>query len=372
MRMKKVTVKIPGRPYPVIVGDNLTPVLRRELNKNVRGGRIFVLYDSNFYALYGHDMRRAVGLSRYRAVEFVVPSGEKSKSPRVLEGIYDFLLEKKIGRDDFILAVGGGVTSDLVGYAAATILRGVRWGVVPTTLVGMVDAAIGGKTGINHERGKNLIGAFWQPSFVCCDVRYLMTLPERQVWAGLGEVAKTCGLAGVRETKQLTRFIDKNQLNDTTALAELVYLSAGYKAKIVARDERDSGARMVLNYGHTFAHGIERAVGYGRLLHGETVLIGIVAALALGVKQGYRSTALAGYRDLVVEMLDHLPKRKIDPDKVWQVMGLDKKRSSQGRRYVLLKAPGEPVVIDKIKAAVAREALNEALDLYRQHGGRYA
>ncbi len=370
--MKQLIVKISGREYPVLIGENLAPSLKKLLLKNVGRGRPFVFFDANLYALHGRTLERQLSSPNSHTIEFVVPSGEKAKSSSVLAGIYDFLLANEITRDDFIIACGGGVTSDLVGYAAATTLRGIRWGVVPTTLLSMVDASIGGKTGINHARGKNLIGAFWQPSFVCSDLRYLMTLDERQMWAGLGEVAKTAGLAGGKAVQNLARFLDRHRLYDLGGLSHLVWQTSAYKAQIVASDERDAGTRMILNYGHTFAHGIEKALGYGRLLHGEAVIIGTEAALALGERRGHSSAALSGYRSIVTSMLSHLPKHRIDPDKVWQAMALDKKRTARDFRFVILKSLGKPIVVDDIKFSMAKAALDEALETYHKIGRSHA
>jgi 3-dehydroquinate synthase len=370
--MKQVRVKTTGGTYPVIVGSGLSAPLRTLLKKQVGRGRLFVGCDADFYVLHGQKLVKEFLKARVSVVDLVVPAGEKAKTPRALAGVYDFLLGEKITRDDFVLAIGGGTTSDLIGYAAATTMRGLRWGVVPTTLMGMVDAAIGGKTGINHERGKNLIGAFWQPSLVCCDVSFLTTLPERQLRAGLGEVVKTVGLAGLKQTAVLDRYMKQEDLYDNQSLADLVHLCVAYKSKVVGRDERDRGDRLVLNFGHTFGHGIEKALGYGKLLHGEAVLIGIEAALALGERLGYDSNALGRYRAIVSDMLSRLPRYRIDAEQVWQAMALDKKRSATNLRYVILKDQGRPFVSERVKSAMARAALEEALLHYRQVGGRYA
>ncbi|MEW5796752.1 MAG: 3-dehydroquinate synthase family protein [Candidatus Zixiibacteriota bacterium] len=367
-----IEVNTHGLTYPVLVGEELEAALADLLKRASRGNCCFLIFDANFYALHGQRLVASLRKTRLRYTEFVVPSGEKTKSDIVLSGIYDFLLGERISRDDLIVAVGGGVTSDLVGYAASTVLRGVNWAVVPTTLLGMVDAAIGGKTGINHRQGKNLIGAFWQPLFVCCDVRFLMTLSERQIVAGLGEVLKCAGLSGLPEIAMLSGFVRDGDLYDSKALTHLVHFSAEYKADVVSKDERDTSRRLVLNYGHTFAHGIEKALGYGKLLHGEAVIIGIDAALALGERCGYRIRGLTAYRTLVGTMMGLLPKRKIDPARVIDAMALDKKRLSGEQRFVLLRRIGSPVVETNVKPALVAAAIDEAISRYREYGDSHA
>ena len=348
----------------ISVGSGALKNLKSEIRRCLRGTQFFVIYDANLYALHGRAISRSLG-SRARSVrELVVPSGERYKSTGNLVGLYDFLLSEKIARDDLVLACGGGVTSDLTGYAAATTLRGIRWGVVTTTLLGMVDAAIGGKTGINHSTGKNLIGAFWQPSFVISDTNLLKTLPEREFVGGLGEVAKTVGLAGPGKVKLLERYLSSAGDQRERLLDELIVVCARYKASVVKRDEREAGLRAVLNFGHTFAHGIEHALGYGRMRHGEAVMLGLAAALALGARKEYLDGSLGSYRALIDSLLTMLPRRKIDPEAVMEAMALDKKRSRADQKYVLLERPGKPVVCGGIAKRTARAALDEALAAY--------
>jgi 3-dehydroquinate synthase len=317
-------------------------------------------------------MREEITLPKKRVTELMIPSGERSKSHRTLTGLYDFVLDEKISRSDFILACGGGVTTDLVGYAAATTLRGIRWGAVPTTLVGMVDAAIGGKTGINHALGKNLIGAFWQPSFVCSDVRFLQTLEPRQMTAGLGEVLKCVGLVGRQLASPLEHYLRSGDSYRADRLIKLVSLTAAFKARVVERDERESGRRMILNFGHTFAHGIEKALGFGRLLHGEAVILGILAALRLGALEGYDSKGLREYRDLVRHFVRRLPRRRIEINAVLNAMAWDKKRLIEGQKFVLLERPGKPIITDRVHGRSIRTALTVMLADYRAQGGQDA
>ena len=367
--MKQLQVHTRNQSYPVLVGADLSNHLNRLLKIHVSTGRLFVFIDANVFALHGKRFAASIKVLPKRRLEFVVPSGETAKSESVLCGLYDFLLDHGVNRDDFILACGGGVTSDLVGYAAASILRGVHWGVVPTSLLSMADAAIGGKTGINHARGKNMIGAFWQPSFVCGDVTFLSTLPKRQMVAGLAEILKAAGLSGKDAVKSLGQYLDNDELYDLPTLVNLIHAAATYKAAIVSRDERDIGARRALNFGHTFSHGIERALGYGRLLHGEAVIVGIDAALALGEKLGYRSAGLLNYRSLVATLMCRLPRRRINTQEVIEAMQCDKKRSLSSLRFVLLERVGRPVIRERVDRALIRASLEDAIEHYQSVGG---
>ncbi len=344
-----------------------------EGKKNTSKSRLFALYDAQLYALHGQMIDESLKGTGRPVVELVVPAGEKSKSQACLDRIHDFLLGCGISRTDFVIAAGGGVVSDLVGYAAATVLRGVQWGIVSTTLLGMVDAAIGGKTGINHRTGKNLIGAFWQPRFVICDPRFLHTLPSRHLVAGLGEVVKYAGLVGQEMHSLVESYIREGDLLDQRLLGRIICDSVACKADLVARDETDTGVRRWLNLGHTFAHAIEKCLGYGRLLHGEAVLIGLAAAAELSLLTRVSTQRKIGaFSNMIAECLKWLPKRKIGCEAVISAMSMDKKRDGRALNFVLLERPGKPLIRTGIHPAQVREALNRALSVYELHGGRHA
>ncbi|MBD3402724.1 3-dehydroquinate synthase, partial [candidate division GN15 bacterium] len=359
--------------YPVVIGPDSSATLARLVERHAPDARVFAIYDAQLYALHGPRLRQLFGLPAKRIHELVIPNGERSKSAGTVRDIQDFLLSEEIARTDLVLAVGGGVTSDTVGFAAATLYRGVRWAIVSTTLLGMVDAAIGGKTGINHPRGKNLIGAFWQPSFVLCDTGLLHTLPDRQIIAGLGEVVKSAALVGPRMIARLARYVDHGDLLDERRLGVLITESVRYKADIVKRDETERGRRMVLNLGHTFAHGIEQALGYGKLLHGEAVLIGLLAACDLSLRMGARNPRrMEEFCSVVAQFVRHIPYRQIDMDQVWEAMSYDKKRRGTRKQYILLSALGKPYVTDQVTPSQARAALKSALTQYAESRGRHA
>ncbi|MCK4632311.1 MAG: 3-dehydroquinate synthase [candidate division Zixibacteria bacterium] len=368
--MPVTTVDLGKRSYPIQVGTNCVAKLTAAIGRSCRTDRLFVFYDANLFALHGAEIRKALKLRGRDVQELVVPSGEKAKSPGILKKIYGFLLDLKISRDDFILVCGGGVTSDLVGYAAATTLRGIRWGVVPTTLLAMVDAAIGGKTGINHKTGKNLIGVFHQPAFVHCDTRYLHTLPPREFVAGLGEVAKYGGLIGPDMIALTQKYLSGTNPHADRPLVRLIHASAAYKAEIVSRDEREGSLRMRLNLGHTFGHAIERATGYGRLRHGEAVVLGLLAAIELSsLVNPDVSKRLQDYREMVVSLIRQVKRVEIDEKAVLDAISLDKKRSAAQLKFVLLKGTGKPYFADNISMSQMRKSLRAMLACYKVHGG---
>jgi 3-dehydroquinate synthase len=335
------------------------------------GTQVFAVFDAQVYALYGTHVMATLAQADISAVDIVIPAGERSKSAGALGDLYTFLLGKGIARADFVLACGGGVVSDLSGYAAATILRGVRWGILSTTLLGMVDAAIGGKTGINHKLGKNLIGAFWQPAFVVSDTEFLSTLPSRHLVAGLGEVLKYAGLAGGEFPDLVEKYLDRGDLLHHSQLRKLIRLSARYKADIVARDVREGELRMILNLGHTFAHAIEKTLGFGRLLHGEAVILGLDAAIELsGNLRAARRTRLKKYRELIWRLFPEVPQRRLDVPGIMDAMALDKKRSGSRSRFILLDSPGRPIITDTVPAEAVADAVTAMLEHYRAKGVR--
>jgi len=307
--------------------------------------RLFVITDNNIDALYSAHLTQALSASGFEPQLYIVPAGEASKSQQQLTAIYDWLLEQRAERREAIVALGGGMVGDLAGYAAATYLRGVPLIQVPTSLLAQVDAAIGGKTGINHPLGKNLVGAFWQPRVVLIDVDCLRTLPPREVKAGLSEVIKYGAIRDVAFFDWLEQNMDNLVAREPFALEHAVYESCRIKAEIVGGDERESGERALLNFGHTFGHAIETAENYGTWLHGEAVAAGMVLAArlservcGLAVSDGDRIVRLIGASDLPTS------PPKIRQERWLELMARDKKVTDGRLRFVLLDAIGRGVI----------------------------
>jgi 3-dehydroquinate synthase len=371
--MTVIKVHLDKRSYPVVIGTNTLHRLGRLAKKQISQGRVFIIYDAQVFALYSESLNAVFDELGVDVIETNLPEGERAKSDRVARRLYEWLITNQVSRDDFILACGGGVTSDLTGYVAATILRGVSWGVASTTLLGMVDAAIGGKTGINHRKGKNLVGAFWQPSFVVCDMGFLPTLSHRQMLAGMGETVKYAGLIGETMIGVVKRHLASEDMYNSMTLSRLVRMSVRYKASIVSQDEREERRRMVLNLGHTFAHALEHAVGYGKLLHGETVILGLYAAAELScLLKPARVKNLVAYKTILRRLIAMLPRRKVQKERLLEAMALDKKRTGQKLKFVLLDRPGKPFITSDVPMELIEKSADKMLKVYSSEGGSIA
>lgn len=283
-----------------------------------------------------------------------VPDGEVAKAPSVLTELWRAFAQVPLSRRDVVVALGGGVVGDLAGFAAATYNRGIDVVQVPTTVLAQVDASVGGKTGIDLPEGKNLVGAFLQPRAVVADTATLDTLPRRERIAGLGEVVKYGFIRDPEVLDLLERDPDAATGGDPALLEELVRRSVAVKAAVVAADERESGEREHLNFGHTFGHAVESLTGYDTFLHGEAVAIGAAVALRLGVDLGVTDDGLVERHDALCRRLG-LPTRApaLDRDEVWRAMGRDKK-VRDGVRFVLVERPGRVRTLAPDRAAVDR------------------
>jgi 3-dehydroquinate synthase len=349
-----IEVALRERAYPIVIGTDLLADLARLAPPPVGASRALLVTQAPIVAA-GHvapieASLTAAGLS---VQIHLVPDGEAAKDVTVLADIWRACAALPLTRDDVIVAVGGGVVGDLAGFAAATYNRGIAVLQVPTTLLAQVDAAIGGKTGINLDEGKNLVGAFHQPFGVACDIATLKTLSPRLLVEGLGEVVKYGLIADPTVLELLEARPDDVLAGDPGLLRELVTRSARVKANVVAADEREGGVRAHLNLGHTYGHAVEALTGYARVLHGEAVAIGTVVALRLGVRLGRTPAEVARRGEAVIERLG-LPTRgpRLDRTAVWRVMARDKKAGRDGVRFVVLDDLAVPVVITPERADV--------------------
>jgi 3-dehydroquinate synthase len=325
---------------PYYLGEGTLPEMPKRLERLLAGRRVFVVSDSNVGPLY------AAGVAgELRAPLLTLPAGEEHKRWQAVEAIARFLLANEAERADLLVAVGGGVITDLVGFAAAVVMRGLDWVAVPTTLLGMVDASIGGKTGIDLDLGKNLVGAFWPPRAVVADPLALSTLESRQLRAGLAEVVKSAMIAPSSLEHVLEPLLGPVAGGDAIRATELIAACVRIKAEIVALDEREGGPRRALNLGHTLGHGLEAATRYGRFLHGEAVAWGLLAELRLARDRGLLSTAAAQTWAARIATLAPLPGLDGLPwDAVAPFIARDKKRTGGHVGWVLPRLGG--VVLD--------------------------
>jgi 3-dehydroquinate synthase len=353
--MESLSVALGSRAYPIHIGSGL--ISRAELYApHLAGGSAAIVTDGVVAPLYLETVRLA--LRGARVAEIVVPHGEQAKSWETLNRVFDALLEARCGRDTLIVALGGGVIGDLAGFAAAVYQRGVAFVQVPTTLLAQVDSSVGGKTAINHALGKNMIGAFHQPRAVISDVATLDTLPERELRAGLAEVIKHGLTLDAAFVEWLERNIEVLRARQREPLIHAVRRSCELKARIVAEDERESGARALLNFGHTFGHAIEAATGYGPWLHGEAVAAGMVMAAELSALMGHlRKIEVSRVRELLKRAGLPVNGPAVAPERLLELMTLDKKAAKGRTRFVVLEAIGRAVLRADIDDAAVRRAV---------------
>lgn len=348
--MRAVELTHPDGRACCLVGDGLLAQIAVHVNHAAPGRRRFVVTDSNVGPLYGRDVAARLG-----APLLELPAGEDGKVWPAVEKIVQFLLVNGADRECVLVALGGGVVTDLGGFAAAVTLRGLGWVAVPTTLLGMVDAAIGGKTGINLDLGKNLVGCFWPPLAVLADPLALRTLPERERRAGLAEVVKSALVAPSSLAHLVERWLGPVAGGELEGAAELVAGAVRVKADIVAIDERERGPRQALNLGHTLGHALEAATDYRRFLHGEAVAWGLLAALRLARDRGLLSTSDAQSWAGRLERLAPLPR--ID-DLHWEhvrpFVYRDKKRRGGDVDWVLPRLGGVVLGVHIPEEQVAR------------------
>ena len=308
--------------------------------------------------LYLEPVQRALEQAGGRVVPVLIEDGEPAKAWASLDHVIDALLAARCGRDSVIVALGGGVVGDLAGFAAAVYQRGIAFIQVPTTLLAQVDSSVGGKTAINHARGKNMVGAFHQPLAVIADVAALDTLPERELRAGIAEVIKHGFILDLQFVDWLEANIDRLLTRDRAALSHAVRRSCELKAQVVAADERETGLRAVLNFGHTFGHAIEIGAGYGQWLHGEAVAAGMMMAAELSARAGtLRREDVDRIRALVARAGLPVLGPRLGIDRYLELMQGDKKAAGGQVRFVLLDGLGRAMLRGDIDASLVRESI---------------
>ncbi|MBN4076472.1 3-dehydroquinate synthase [Gemmatimonas aurantiaca] len=330
--------------------------------RGIEISQVIVVVDTKVYALHTKILDRLIRGMPWKATLLCLPISEKKKNSKTLLDVIDKIISCQVDRSSIIIAVGGGVTTDIAGCAAALTLRGIRWGVIPTTLLGMVDAAIGGKTGVNTKFGKNLLGAFWNPQFVALAPEFTATQSDREFSDGLAEVLKYSAIVGSPSLRAIENALSDRSGIDGKTLAKLVFDSAKVKANIVSKDPREQGVRAWLNFGHTFAHAIEATAGYGAISHGRAVAAGIIAALSLSQSLGM---LVDGKVERIATSARSIATGKavpIDIRSAIQAMGFDKKRVKNQLNFVLLQRVGEPYLRPVSDRRLVYRSMEFALD----------
>jgi 3-dehydroquinate synthase len=356
--MRHIPVELEARRYTVSVGRGLAGRLPEVLS-DLRGRAMVLVASRRVFALHGRPVERGLR-SLGRLHVHLVPDGERFKSRRTLDGVYEALLEAGLGRDGLVVALGGGVVGDLTGYAAATYMRGVDWVGLPTTLLSMVDSSVGGKVGINHASTKNLIGAFHQPRAVVADPALLETLPLRELRAGAYEVLK-CAVLGDRS---LFAALDAAPPGlrgwGGAGLEDAIAAACALKANIVERDEREGDLRRVLNLGHTLGHAFEAVTAYRRFTHGEAVGWGMIGAAAIARRRGLLSErAFTRIAEAVDRLGPRPPLSDLQVAEILDALGRDKKVKAGRVVFVLPTAIGRVVIRDDVTRREIRKALRE-------------
>lgn len=354
--MQTLHVELGDRRYPIFIGSHLNP--QTLLAPYIHGQQVMIVTNMTVKPLYLEHYTSAIEALGKTVKTCVLPDGEKYKNIEHLNLIFDALLQQGFNRDCTVLALGGGVIGDMAGFASACFQRGVYFIQVPTTLLSQVDSSVGGKTGINHPLGKNMLGAFQQPQVVLADMAQLSTLPERELSAGLSEVIKYALLGDVDFLDWLEDNMAGLVAGNAELLAEAVYRSCEHKARIVANDEKEQGERALLNLGHTFGHAIESYLGYGKWLHGEAVATGMVMAADLSHLMGWISAAdLERTKNIIVAAKLPIKCPKIPLDEFLAYMSHDKKVLNGQLRLVLMKQLGQAIITKDFDVELMKQAI---------------
>ncbi|HQC29173.1 MAG TPA: 3-dehydroquinate synthase [Methylotenera sp.] len=355
--MQTLNVELASRSYPIYIGRHL--LSRAELIlPHLKRKQVAIVTNTTVAPLYLDKFSETLAEAGVKVTPIILPDGEAYKNSETLNKIYDALLENHCERSTTLIALGGGVIGDLTGYAAATFLRGVPFIQIPTTLLSQVDSSVGGKTGINHPLGKNMIGAFYQPQAVLADIDTLQTLPPREFSAGLAEVVKYGLIRDADFFDWLETNIEKLMALDEAVLSYAIYRSCQNKAEVVARDEHENGERALLNLGHTFGHAIENAMGYGVWLHGEAVAAGTMMAADLSRRMGWLSQQeVERIHALLTKAKLPLDAPQLGVEKYLALMQLDKKVADGKIRLILQQGIGKSVITSDYNIEKLRETL---------------
>ena len=350
-------VALDSRAYPIHIGRGLLQNVELIL-PHLKRKQVAIVTNTTVAPLYLEMLAKPLRDAGISVIEIVLPDGEVYKNSDTLNQIYDALLQNRCERSTTLIALGGGVIGDLTGYAAATYLRGVPFIQIPTTLLSQVDSSVGGKTGINHTLGKNMIGAFYQPKLVLADIDTLQTLPKRELSAGIAEVIKYGLIRDADFFDWLETNIEKLMALDEAVISYAIYRSCKNKAEVVAADEHEAGERALLNLGHTFGHAIENAMGYGVWLHGEAVAAGTMLAADLSQRMGWlNETEYKRIHALLSSSSLPLKAPKLGADKYLDLMQSDKKVADGKIRLVLQQGIGKAVITSDYDVNMLKQTL---------------
>ncbi len=363
--MKKIDVKVPQNNYPVFIGTNYITGLPGLITERNLPENIFFVIDSKVNVCHRRQIEKLKKSFKGRYDQYILTANETNKRLATVDKIYSKLLKKNFGRDALLVAIGGGVTGDIVGFTAATYLRGVLYIQVPTTILAAADSSVGGKTGVNFNNYKNQIGAFYQPKAVFIDTAFFKTLPEEEVICGFGEIIKYAYLIDNKfynYVNRLSRKINKPAQKD---IIELVSTSVKFKGGVVVSDEKESGLRKILNLGHTFAHAIEYVEDF-KIKHGQAVIVGLACSFYLSNKLGLiTNKQLNEYLKLPLNLKKYIALKKIKKENIYKAMFADKKNRYGNIRFVLLKDVGKILVDVEAKKQDVTFAIEKGIQHFK-------
>ncbi len=355
--MKTVQVDLGDRSYEILIESGLLDRVGELLEQHGIHRRIFLISNSQVFQLYGEDLLRQLSDLGCRVNEILIPDGEKHKNLETVEQIYTELISHQADRSSSVIALGGGVTGDIAGFAAATLLRGVPYVQIPTTLLAQVDSSVGGKTGVNHPLGKNMIGSFYQPHLVCIDTDTLSTLPARENQSGLYEVVKYGLICDSEFFEFFETHLEDIQSQVTGVLQEVIGRCCSIKARITSQDEKEKDLRRILNFGHTFGHALEAATQYQRFTHGEAIAWGMLVETHLSRLRGFLDASTSERIMQTIRSIGDLPPvDSISIESLMEAMKRDKKHQGDQIIFVLLQDIGTTVITGDIEEDLLGEA----------------
>lgn len=365
-------VNAPSKRYPILFSEN---VLQNPQTyaPYLTGDKALIVTNTTLAELYLPTVEAALKQTGVTVFKVVLPDGEEFKNLESISSVWDVCMEARLDRRSTLIALGGGVVGDITGFAAAAFVRGIPFIQIPTTLLAMVDSSVGGKTGVNHPMGKNMIGAFHQPEAVVVDIAVLETLDDRQLAAGVAEIIKYGVIRDWRFFEWCEKNVERLTARDPEALQYAIRESCRHKAEIVAEDERESGLRATLNLGHTFGHAIEASMGYGSWLHGEAVSAGMVMACEMSVRMGWIEETVTRRLEAVLARasLPTRPPPSVTLEQFMTYMSVDKKVHAGVLRLILLKGPGKAVLTADFPEAVLFDTIMHYHQMYKKSPGTY-
>ncbi|MDA2926094.1 3-dehydroquinate synthase [Acidobacteria bacterium AH-259-G07] len=359
--MKTVRVNLGKRSYNILIGAGLLDQSHEIFGSYGIHKRLFLISNARVFELFGQSLLQKLSENDYQVTEILIPEGEKHKNLQTVENIYTYLISERADRSSTLAALGGGVTGDIAGFVAATFLRGIPYIQIPTTLVSQVDSSVGGKTGVNHHLGKNMIGAFCQPRLVSIDTNTLSTLPQREFQSGLYEVVKYGLICDLEFFEYLETHLESIKKGTSGILEDVISRCCELKAEIISHDETEQNLRRILNFGHTFGHALEAATEFQGLTHGEAVAYGMLAATRLSFMKGYLDSSTRERIIRCICRVGDLPSIDYVPTEgILEAMKRDKKRQGHQVVFVLLKGIGKTIFAGEIEERALAQAWEEA------------